>query len=383
MTPRIAARLGYVALYAAVGASFPYFSVFYQERGLPLSTIGLLVALAAGAGLLAAPIWGALADRFAGTRGVLLAASLLAASGAVALALARGPVQMAIAVGLMSLAFAGIGPTLDARALETVEGNRDRWARMRALGSGAFIATVALTGALIERSGATSMFVVYVLALLAVAVVTLPLRGRTGGVRLPRLSGIGIVLRHPPLARFLLAALLVWSASMSINWYFSIHLLALGAPGELVGSAWAIGAVVEIPIMSTYPWLVARFGSERLIVAGAAAFALRALLLMVVTDPPLAAATMAIHGVGFALVLVGGVTYVARHAPPATAATAQGLLSATVFSVALMIGPSVGSWVAGAASVQAMFGVALAGSLLGIPAVWLATRETQRVIPIG
>ena len=91
------------------------------------------------------------------------------------------------------------------------------------------------------------------------------------------------------------------------------------------------------------------------------------------TDPVLAAGTMAIHGAGFALVLVGGVTYVARHTPPATAATAQGILSAVVFSVALMIGPNVGSWVAGASGVQAMFAVALAASLLGVPAVWLAT----------
>ena len=81
-------------------------------------------------------------------------------------------------------------------------------------------------------------------------------------IRLPRLTGIGVVLRHPPLARFLLAILLVWSASMGINWYFSIHLLELGAPGELVGAAWAIGALVEVPIMWAYPWLAARIGAR-------------------------------------------------------------------------------------------------------------------------
>ena len=157
---------------------------------------------------------------------------------------------------------------------------------------------------------------------------------------------IGVVLRHPPLARFLPAVLLVWSASMAINWYFSIHLIELGAPGELVGSAWAIGALVEIPIMGAYPVLARRVGSERLLVIGAAIFALRALVLSLVSDPFLAAATMALHGAAFALVLVGGVTFVSRHAPEATAATAQGILAATVFSVAMIIGPGIGSWVA-------------------------------------
>jgi len=282
----------------------------------------------------------------------------------------------------VTIAFAGIGPTLDARALETLGDDRDRYGRLRAWGSGAFIVVVAFTGALIERAGATSLFVVYVAAMAALAAISLSLRGAGAGPRLPRLDAIGVVLRHAPVLRFLPAVLLVWSASQGINWYFSIHLIELGAPGELVGSAWAIGALVEIPIMAAYPWLGARIGSERLLVIGAAIFAARALALLIVDDPILVAATMALHGAAFALVLVGGVTFVSRHAPEATAATAQGILSATVFSVALIVGPGVGSWIAGSLGVPALFGVALAASMAAIPLLWLATHGLGRERPI-
>jgi MFS family permease len=78
--------------------------------------------------------------------------------------------------------------------------------------------------------------------------------------------------------------------------------------------------------------------------------------------------------VAFALVLIGGVTYVSRHAPDATAAAAQGILSATVFSLAMIIGPGVGSWVAGSLGVPALFAVGIAASLAGVPALWLAIR---------
>jgi PPP family 3-phenylpropionic acid transporter len=373
-SPRLAARLSYAALFAAVGASFPYVSVFYQERGLDLAAIGLMTALGSAAGLVSAPVWGALADRFAGSPLVIPIAALIAAAGAVGLAFSDNVLGMALAFALMSAAFAGIGPTLDARALDTVGSDRNRYGGLRAWGSASFIVVVAATGALIERAGPASLFAVYVAMMLFLAVVSLPLRGDGSGPRLPRLSAIGVVLRHRPVARFLPAVLLVWSASMAINWYFSIHLLELGAPGELVGSAWAIGALVEIPIMAAYPWLAARVGGGRLLVIGAGAFALRALLLLVVSDPLLAASTMVIHGVGFALVLVGGVTFVSRNAPEATAATAQGILSATVYGVALIIGPGVGSWVADQFGVSALFGVALVGSLVGIPLLWLASR---------
>jgi PPP family 3-phenylpropionic acid transporter len=245
MSPTIAARLAYVAMYAAVGASFPYLPVFFGLRGLELQTIGLLTSLTAAAGLVAAPLWGVVADRFAGSRLTLPGAALLAAVGAWATALAPDPVLIALAVAGTALAFSGIGPVLDARAIQAVRADRNRYGGMRAWGSASFIVVVWLTGAVIERAGPTSLFAIYVAALLTCAVVTIPLRGQQGAMRLPRLSGIGVVLRHPPVARFLLAVLLVWSASMAINWYFSIHLLNLGAPGELVGAAWAIGALVE------------------------------------------------------------------------------------------------------------------------------------------
>lgn len=372
MSTTVAARLAYLALYGAIGASFPYLAVFYRSRGLDLATIGLLTALVAGAGLVAAPLWGAVADRFAGSRPVLPIAATLAAAGGAALALAHGPIAIALAAVGMALAHSGLGPTLDARALETVRRNRDQYGGLRAWGSASFIVVVWGTGALIERAGALSLFFVYVAAMLILALVTIPLRGAIGEIRLPRLTGIGAVLRHPPLARFLLAGLLVWSASMGINWYFSIHLLELGAPGELVGAAWAIGALVEVPIMWAYPWLAARVGTERLLIIGAVAFALRALALALVDDPLLATLTMVLHGVGFALVLVGGVTYVARHAPPAAAATAQGVLSAVVFSLALIIGPSVGSFTAATWGATAMFVLSCVAGLVAIPLLWLA-----------
>lgn len=374
ISPGLAARLSFIAAFGAVGAWYPYLNVFYLERGLDLGTIGLLTALGAAAGLVAAPVWGALADRFAGSRPLIPVAALVAAAGAVALALTDGVVAMAVAVIVISIAFSGIAPTLDARALETVGSDRNRYGRLRAWGSAAFIVVAVFTGALIERAGLTSLFAVYIGALLILAVVAIPLRGAGGSPTLPRLSAIGVVLRHPPVARFLPAALLAWSASMGINWYFSIHLLDLGAPGELVGSAWAIGALVEIPIMAAYPWLAARVGAERLLVIGAAMFALRALALLIVSDPFIAASSMALHGVAFALVLVGGVTFVSRHAPEATAATAQGILSATVFSVAMIIGPGIGSWVADQFGVTALFTVAGVASVSAIPLLWLATH---------
>ena len=376
MSSPVAARAAYATLFGAIGASFPYLPVYYRSVGLSLGEIGLLGSLAAAVGLVGAPLWGTLADRYPTSRLVLPLAATLAALSALGLALARQPIAIAAAVIATSVALAGVAPILDARALDVVRGDHDRYGRLRVWGSIGFVVVVWITGFLVERAGIAGLFTVYIPLLVLTAVVALMLRGAGRTVPpLPRLTGIGLVLRQPALRAFLLASFGVWSASMAINGFLSIHLLAIGAPGELVGSAWALGAMVEVPIMWVYPWMARRFATRRLLVAGAAAFALRALALPLLVHPVPAALTMLLHGAGFGLLLVGGVTYVSRLAPPGASATAQGILTAVVFSLSMIVGPGLGGLAAGAWGLPAMFGISAAVGIAAVAFMGLSVAD--------
>jgi PPP family 3-phenylpropionic acid transporter len=385
----VRARAAFVTLYAAVGAMFPYLPVYYQSLGLRLDLIGLLGALSAAAALIGAPLWGAAADRFASSRVVMPAAAVGAAVAAAVVGMVVGPLPLALAASALAFMMSGVAPILDARALETVVEDRNRYGRLRVWGSASFIVSVVLVGWLIQWTDIHAMFFVLVATLAATALVGLGLRSRNLVSPLPHLSGLALVLRSPLLRRFLLAILLVWISSTAINAFLSIHLVAIGAPESLVGASWAIGAAVEIPLMLAYPWLGARIGLERLVLIGALAFLLRAVALILLRDPVLATLTMALHGAGFALLLVGGVAYVSRHAPDGTAATAQGVLGATVFGLAAIIGPGIGGAVAELLDMAGMHVVAGLGSGLALLALaWtlrgdIGTVEGSQVIPMN
>jgi len=385
----VRARAAFVTLYAAVGAMFPYLPVYYLSQGLRLDVIGLLGALSAAAALIGAPLWGAAADRFASSRFVMPVAALGAAIAAAVVGMVAGPLALALAASVLSFMISGVAPILDARALETVAEDRNRYGRLRVWGSGSFIVSVVLVGWLVQGTDIRAMFIVLVATLVATALVGLGLRSRNLVSPLPHLRGLALVLRSPVLRRFLLAILLVWSSSTAINAFLSIHLVAIGAPESLVGASWAIGAFVEIPLMLAYPWLGARIGLERLVLVGALAFLLRAVALILLRDPVLATLTMALHGAGFALVLVGGVAYVSHHAPDGTAATAQGVLGATVFGLAAIIGPGIGGAVAELLDMSGMHVVAGLGSGLALLALaWtlradLGTVDRSQVIPMN
>ncbi|HWH24787.1 MAG TPA: MFS transporter, partial [Candidatus Limnocylindria bacterium] len=100
-------------------------------------------------------------------------------------------------------------------------------------------------------------------------------------------------------------------------------------------------------------------------------------------DPLLVTLTMLIHGAGFALLLVGGVTYVSRHAPQGTAATAQGILSGVAFGLSMIVGPGLGGMLAGELGLAGMFIVAAVTSAAAVGLMWWSLRQAQRPLSVS
>ena len=357
MPPIRRAAIAYIVYFFATGASFPYLPVHYRALGLGLGAIGLLAAVSASTQLVAAPAWGALADRFGRSRLTLPAAALVAASGAFALSRASQPLTVIAAVVVLSIGLAGISPILDARTIELLGSDRARYGRVRAWGSVSFVVSAALCGVLLDARGTGALFLVYVPCLVLTALITLsvPRRATTRHASLRR--GAWELIRAPFMGRFLIGALLVWACLSALNAFYSIQIVALGGAASFVGVAWVIGALVEIPIMWTFPRLALRFGNERLLVTGSAIFAVRSVLAALAPNANLLVAISPLEGAGFALFFVGGVGFVAARAPAGMAGTAQGVFSATT-GLAAITGTAVAGLIASALSIPGLFAAA-------------------------
>jgi PPP family 3-phenylpropionic acid transporter len=382
MPPIWRATSTYIAYFVAVGASFPYLPVHYRALGLDLGTIGLLAALSAATQLVVAPVWGAIADLFGRSRLTLPAAAMVAAVGAFALALARDPIAVTASVVGLSAGLAGIGPVLDARTMELLGSDRARYGRVRAWGSVAFVVSAALCGPLLDAGGTRALFLVYVpcLALTALIALSVPRRAakRHAGLRV----GTSQLLRQPRMGRFLVGTLLVWAALNAVNGFYSIQIVALGGGASLVGLAWVVGALVEIPVMWTFPRLAARFGAERLLVVGGALFAARDFVAALAPSGAVLVAIAPLEGAAFGLFFVGGVSFVAARAPAGLAGTAQGLFSATT-GLATIIGTgaagAIGAWL----SIPGMFAVAGAIGVVAAIVVADAARGASPTTTLG
>jgi len=365
----------YVLVFAAIGAWIPYWTVFLQSLGVGLGAIGLLAGVSAAAAIVAAPAWGAAADRLGDVRGPLLVASLWAAAVAAALALSSAPGLVAVEIALLSVGGAGIVPLVDTRTIELLGVDRDRFGRVRAVGSVSFIAASIVVGVVVERQGPAGLFLIYCPALALSGIVGFALLGRGEHRRrataVDGLNSTGL-LRDRRLGAFFAGSVVVWTSSAAVIAFFSLRLVEIGADAGLIGVGWAVNAIVEVPLMLAFPVLVRHVGAERLLVIGTAAFALRALGLAATTSLPAFIAISAIGGVGFALFYVGSVTYVAAVAPPHVRATAQGLFSGTSFAAGTIIGSTLGGAIANGLGLQTLFAVCAAVSALAAGVVWWA-----------
>jgi PPP family 3-phenylpropionic acid transporter len=380
------AAITYAVYFTAIGASFAYLPVYYRGLGLDLATVGLLSALSATIQLVAAPGWGALADRFPGSRLGLPAAALVAAAGATLVAVvgatmvvATAPTVIVLAGGIAVLAvgLAGIGPVLDSRTLELLGADRQRYGQVRAVGSIAFVGVTSLVGFLLDQRGLGALFLVYVPALVATAVVSLAVPRRGASRRPGILRGLGLFLRTPGVGLFMAGAILTWLLLNGVNGFYSIQVVALGGSAQIAGLTWVVGALFEIPVMWGYQRLAARFGAGRLLVVGATVFAIRAGLGAVAPDASWLLAISPLEGLGFGLFYVGGVSFVAARAPAGLAATAQGVFAATL-GLGTIFGTGLGGLLAGALSIGGLFAVAAGGGLVAALVVAVAARSSTR-----
>jgi PPP family 3-phenylpropionic acid transporter len=347
--------LAYLVFHGANGASLPFLPVFYRDLGLTLQEIGLLTAIQAATQLVLAPIWGGLVDRFPRTQLTLPLAALVATAGGVDLFVATDFGAVLTGSMLLFAGLAGIGPTLDARTLETLgAGARARYGQVRSVGSLAFVISTLLVGLLLGARGSRSLFWVYLPALLATVVVTSTLR-RHGTIRSVSLfRGASDILAAPGMLLLFGGFTVVWTAFAALNAFYSIQIVALGGSTSLVGVAWAVGAAVEVPLMYVFPRLAARFGTERLLVLGATAFAVRAFLVAVATGPLGLVIVAPLAGVAFACYFVGAVTVLSARIPASLGGTAQGILSASI-GLATIIGSVAGGEVAGGLGIPGLF----------------------------
>jgi len=359
----------YLGYFAALGAVTPFMVLFLDQRGMSATEIGMLASAAAGAAILPGILWAAWSDRLDRRRPFLVLAFVVqivvwllfpAASGFLqflalylALSILKPPAEglmNVLVLGRLRTSFRGAG-----------------YSKVRIFGSIGWIISTVAVGTLIPEQRLSLIFLVGS-ALMAVCVL-LPPSGSEDS------NPVGGIVRPDARMRLIFpfaAATVTRAISMGMAYTFlSIYLKGIGTPLSLIGSAWAISAVPEIPMMIFAGRLSDRIGNVPLLISGFLVSALMAGAYSVIDDPVIAVPLTALSGVSFSLTYISSVNYLASVTSRGKQATAQSTYIVLSSQLPRAAGPFIGGLVIDLYGIGSMFAMAavlcLGGTAMLLP----------------
>ncbi len=320
----------YAGLYGAYGCLSPLLPNLMAARGLAPEAIGLVLAAATLVRLVAAPLAGRLADARDAARPIL-AASAVAAGLLAAAHLPIHGLWPVLAAGLAyAVATAPLAPLADALALGAARGGTAFvYGRVRAAGSGAFIAAAVVAGWLAGAYGlAAAILMGGALFIVAGALAQrLPSPPAETGPRPDPVAvlgaGFGTLLRLAAFRRTLLVAALVIGAHGLHEAFAMILWRASGIGAGAAGLLWAEAVAAEVLVFLTIgPRLLGRIGLAGGLALAAAAGALRWGIAAQTVALPWLAGAQALHGLSFALLHLACLGLIGETVPAHLRATA-------------------------------------------------------------
>jgi PPP family 3-phenylpropionic acid transporter len=135
------------------------------------------------------------------------------------------------------------------------------------------------------------------------------------------------LLRDPAFIAVVAAASLIQGSHAMFYGFTAVQWRSAGLDGTVIAALWALGVAAEIVLFALSARLPPFFSPTVLLIVGALGAALR--WTGMAFDPPFLALPwlMLLHALSFGATHLGTISFVACHAPPGQAATAQGYLA--------------------------------------------------------
>lgn len=330
---------GYLWFFGAIAAFNPYIAMYYRSLDFTGLQVGILTAMPAVGLALSGPFWGSVMDALGIHRLVLRMTLLLTAIFALAVANAETFTTVFVCVTALAFSLVPLRALLDSYAIAVSERTSRNFGTIRSWGSvGYFVAVLGL-GRIMGKD-VNSLFLYAYAGFLLLTLASMWFLPNLAAKQPSQIiDGLRDVQANKPLLLLLFIAFLLMVAYATIYLALGIHMRdSLGGSTTQVGIAFAVGAAAELPAFVWGGRLIRKVGERRLIVVVIVSYAVRFLLLWLVTDASWVIAVQAMHMTTFALFLVVSVPLAHKLEGGHHPATTQALLTTTSFGFGNIVG---------------------------------------------
>lgn len=335
-------RIFTFAVFMTAGVVISYLPLYFKTLGFTSVQIGLLYSLGPLISIVSNFVWGVTSDKLRTIKKVLqlLLLSQIITSFILGIATSYGAVIVMLAA--FNFFYYPINPLTDSLAIVTTTAHKRSFVSVRVFGSIGFACSALIFGFILGHIGAShTIYVILALGIINL-IIGLFITDKQATLRKMEFGGLVQVLAKREVILFFLCVLLLAIAHRINEAFLGLAIVELGGEESIVGWAWTISALSEIPIFFLLSAYGERFKELPLLAIAAGMYVVRLLTAALVQTPFWLMSTQVMHGVTFGIYYFVAIRYLNRVIPDEYRATGMAVYTIVWSSLAGLLSGTIG-----------------------------------------
>lgn len=310
--------------YACIG-SYP--AVFYSERNLSYSQMGLAFAVGSLVGTIFQPLWGYISDRYLNKKFTLVITLGFSAFFAFQMIFAFNFLSIILLVMASYVFIPSISPLSDAYILDAVETNKTlNYSKFKFFGSFGFAISNLSVGFIVKELGTNYIYITFALVLFTAMMLALTMRDfRPKSEVKINLTDIKLIFADKNLNLFFISLFLMSFTVIGSVSFMNELMKYMGGDVTNLGTMWFFTCVIEMGVYFVINRLIRKLGVLNVFYISTIVFALKCFLFIVYRNPYYLMTVQLLEGIGFTLYIVSSVEYVNSRVLPSLRSTAMSI----------------------------------------------------------
>ena len=372
------ARLYYFTFMGGWGFILPFANLFYISLGFSGKQIGFISSTSAIVGMIASPIWVSTVKRHPAAQRILQIAIILGAIGYYFIGRQTDFLPIIIVIFLHSLAASGVMPLSDSMAVTVSQESGMGYGSVRAWASLGWIASVLLSGQLVEHFGYIAAFIGVASMWVISSTVVFFIQPRyfthsqTQDQARPSLRvAIRRVFQDRTLLGFAVALVAIGFLNSGVLQFENVFLAQLGASKRLISVAGILSAVVELPFMIYADRFVHRIGAHRLMLIALSLTFFQRLTVLLLPFIPTIMIVRFIGGVAFSFYTISFVGLISSRTQSSETGTVLALFTVTIAGLVNIVAAPIGGAIFDTVGARWLYAFSALGYIIGATSLWL------------
>ncbi|MBB3108234.1 PPP family 3-phenylpropionic acid transporter [Paenibacillus phyllosphaerae] len=368
------------SVYMTQAVVVSYLPLYFLDQGFSTGQIGVLYSTGPFISIFANLIMGLVSDKYHTLKKlfpILLIGQLLM----IAL-LFPSPAFLSVCFIMIAFYFfqTPMNPLTDSLILLSSQHTGTPYSLVRIFGSLGFALSAYGFGLLLKETGTDTTLILALCTIGITLAFSFTLKDYQGSLRKMEFGGFYQLIRKPQIISFFVIILIVSISHRMYEGFLAVTMRQMGASDSLVGLAWLMSAVSEIPILFLLGKYGHKFKELPLLVIASLMYALRFWLVSVIDSPEWLIPVQAMHSVSFGIYFATALRYITSIIPDEYRSSGQALYAVVWTGVAGVISGTVGGSIYEAFGKDSFFQLAMTLALIAAAGFFIQHVRSNRVL---